>query len=300
MSLLKKHKAGLLVCLAVLAALVTGCASSSQELPVTDIWALFSSDHDIYLRVPVAANTESVSQVLEYVVPSLSPKDRDRLLSRLETVYLGVSPSQKKSDGSAYFELAAEGNFPSIAVSSVFSKKRGWQKVSYEVQDIECSYFVRTDDSVEASAVSSNLLCLSSSMLPMLDRYASANSGVTSGVPQNMYPDTGLEESILFYSKGSDMLPLPGGFSLPTVSSAAGSLTPLTDESGMRSFIFDGALTVSDARVVRSVAMLLNLVVSMLGGTVSSSENVITISGVMLPEETVFELLQGILPVIEM
>ena len=182
----------------------------------------------------------------------------------------------------------------------MFSKKRGWQKVSYEVQDIECSYFVRTDDSVEASAVSSNLLCLSSSMLPMLDRYASANSGVTSGVPQNMYPDTGLEESILFYSKGSDMLPLPGGFSLPTVSSAAGSLTPLTDESGMRSFIFDGALTVSDARVVRSVAMLLNLVVSMLGGTVSSSENVITISGVMLPEETVFELLQGILPVIEM
>lgn len=295
MSALIKHRRVSAAVLAALLFIASGCVSVQRQ-PVSDPWALFSEQHRIYVQLPAAANKPLAVRILRQMMPSVSEAEQEYILERLGTVYMGISPEPETE--AAAFELAVQGDFPRAAVSAAFSEKYGWQRRRFGVQGNTYEYFVRSDAAFEAAPLASDMICLASSMEPMIERYAASQPDMTAaGIRQKLTGGVPDEQSIRFYCDGASMLPFAGGmFQIPAVSSVSGSLTPAADEEGNRFFVFSGSIAAADKRIVNGISVILRFAAAGMGGSVSAVEDVILIEGLRLDEEMVYSIIERNLP----
>ena len=175
-----------------------GCKSSGSGLPPLEPLSLLSSDLSIYVHVPVEHHKELTARLLSAEVPSISKEDALTLASRIRHLYAGLGTVKDRS----YLEMASDIDIPSIAKKKVFSSKNGWKTSEYKspvpepVVPADFSLYSRDDMEFLLSFASDDVLAVSKSINPMLDRAAVRESILDT--PYNAWINRDSQD-ILFY-----------------------------------------------------------------------------------------------------
>ncbi|ERJ93575.1 hypothetical protein [Treponema lecithinolyticum] len=126
---MKKHNS--LLCIAALCVLFlvlyTVSCKTVPAAPAADMFTLFDSDADLYLRIPVRSNEAFVSALARAWLPSLDARSLQKLMKRTSVLYAAFFVQQKdKGKTDVLFQLAAEGSYPALFFTAALSKKNGW------------------------------------------------------------------------------------------------------------------------------------------------------------------------------
>ena len=128
---MKKHNS--LLCIAALCVLFlvlyTVSCKTVPTAPAADMFTLFDSDADLYLRIPVRSNEAFVSALARAWLPSLDARWLQKLMKRTSVLYAAFFVQQKdKGKTDVLFQLAAEGSYPALFFTAALSKKKRLDK----------------------------------------------------------------------------------------------------------------------------------------------------------------------------
>ena len=94
---MKKHNS--ILCIAALCVLFlvlyTVSCKTVPAAPAADMFTLFDSDADLYLRIPVRSNEAFVSALVRAWLPSLDARSLQKLMKRTSVLYAAFFVQQK-------------------------------------------------------------------------------------------------------------------------------------------------------------------------------------------------------------
>ena len=126
---MKKHNSLLFIaalCVLFLVLYTVSC-KTVPTASAADMFTLFDSDADLYLRIPVRSNEAFVSALARAWLPSLDARSLQKLMKRTSVLYAAFFVQQKdKGKTDVLFQLAAEGSYPALFFTAALSKKNGW------------------------------------------------------------------------------------------------------------------------------------------------------------------------------
>lgn len=111
-----------LLCGLAFVLLLAACSSVPKTAHLADPYVLLDSDADLYIRIDAAQNRQFLDTLVTFFVPEASQKDKDRLLSYMETIFL----SYNRNTGNV--QVVSQGQFPVQYAGLIFTGKNGWHK----------------------------------------------------------------------------------------------------------------------------------------------------------------------------
>lgn len=164
------------ICLALLAAVIfTACQSAKLKIPDVPPLALLQEDSLLYVAIPVKLQKDLTVTLIQSMMPSIPKATIEKLAVRCDRLYAGIGCD----NDSKRLEISVKGDFPALTVGTAFSEKNGW---THEFRTysggglLPFATNIYSSESVGDMALAfptSSLLCLSRSIDPMMQRYAS-------------------------------------------------------------------------------------------------------------------------------
>ena len=183
---------------------------TEEELPEINPLSLLDDQSSVYVSIPVQKHITFVADILVAQMNSLSQDDAKKIAGQITMMYGGISTVKDRKR----IQLAAEGSFPNIAIKTVFKEKNGWTKFDYEAPSTEqClalnypnsfSYYTRTDTDLQLSFPSTNIICVSRNVPPLLDQYALRPDCVMN--PQNKWISQQTDDVLFYITKPGQYL----------------------------------------------------------------------------------------------
>lgn len=163
----------------LLAALVFILASCKTTSPAVEeqvnVLALLEQDSSIYVRIPVSSHVDLTSAVLSSAFDGVSKKEARSFAQRVSELYAGIGTVEDRSR----IQVASSASIPQVAVGTVFSKKNGWSKRTYNAKTTDaveknCSFTVYDPSAGELSVSfpSPSVFVSAAKVEPLLNRYA--------------------------------------------------------------------------------------------------------------------------------
>lgn len=242
------------------------CKSTNLSVDSVDPLALLSKDSSIYVSVPVSNHQELCSKLLYNIVDSVSEKDANLLVSKIDKIYAGLGTVENLSR----LELVANIDVPKIAVNSILSKKNGWDKFSYTSAIVNPSksynYFSRADTNLSLAFLSPDIFMCGTYLVPMFDSHA-----LSEKIGDMDYEKYLLQESedILFYitRPGQYLRNLIGDSITIGTDYIYGKIIPLENEKNL---LYEMELNIhlTEAKLAPRLVPVLSLSLKLLGGKV--------------------------------
>ncbi len=262
----------------------TSCKSTSGLSSVEPI-ELLSVDSDAYFSIPVQPNFDFSKKLVKSVASddSISEKDVNRILERIDTIYASMNLT-----GSA-FEMSASGNFP-VKLSKFFlTEKNGWKNHKFN----SYKYNEHLDSGLALSFLSSDLVCLSSSSKIVEKQLKKCDDILSQSDVQNVSFETSDSDICFFFPNAADILSMLVGDNAmlsACFKSAYGSLRQIPDSEN-----FDLTLTLSlaDSRMKMAVSGILRLAFLGTSVGISTAEDSVTLTGLMLDWNSIFSLVSS-------
>ena len=196
----KNNKIFALLFCAFLAAILFSCRSVPKNSEL-DFLSVIDGDAPLIIFIPVRANSDFVQSAIVSLF-GISQNTARQITERTDNLMLAISSS-------GAVQLAANGNFPSVALKAVLTEKNGWTKASVNLAKNKYSYYKNTDFNIEFSLYSSFFVFASSDITPMFARFeeqmnelftdfADSDSKASYDLSDFLYDDS--ETKIKFYS----------------------------------------------------------------------------------------------------
>ena len=283
-----KHNVQKKVAVAVLAAMAIlfeftaiSCKSTSNLSSVEPI-ELLSVGADAYFSIPVKSNFDFSKKLVESVASdgSISEKDVVRILERVDTIYAGMNLS-----GSA-FEMSASGNFP-VALSKFFlTEKNGWKNHKFS----SYKYNEHMDSGLALSFLSSDLVCISSSPKIVEGQLGKCDAIISKADVQNVSFETSDSDICFFFPKAADILSMIVGDNAMLLSCFKSAYGSLRQVPGSEDFDLKLTLSLADPRTRMAVSGILRLAFLGTSVGISSAEDSVTLTGLLLDWNSIFSL----------
>jgi hypothetical protein len=272
------------------------CSTAPKELAVSP-YALMDEDMDIFFLLPVAGHKEAARVFAQKLFPAVSEKDRNAILSRLDTVYCGWKGGK--------MQVLVSGNFPAVALKSALSQKNGWLKVSAQIPGADSSgekvsFYRNSGAGVEVYTEIPGLVFVAEDALPMIERsrYApSPDPGLPAWVTEGLPAGTSVKEApsaLRFFGRNfSSLAKKFFALNLPGDGAISGATVDgvLENEEG-KNYLLSLAVDVKDKRAVLPAKLLLSLIGLFSGAEIASGEGtVISIRNIPVPSDMVTNLL---------
>ena len=130
---------------------------------------LLDNRSGFYIAVPKNADEDLLKRVMLNNVEQLSENDVDSILERIDKVYLGLNKSKKNTT----VQLALDGNIPSLFVSKILNKKRGWESRTFTPAESKNNYQIYKNQNIELAFPSSTIACTGRDLESMISTYDS-------------------------------------------------------------------------------------------------------------------------------
>lgn len=140
------------------------CKTVPVSKPVNPL-DLLDGENAFYIAVPKNADSELVENILKSNIGNISDKDSKKVAERIDKVYCGLLQRKKTTS----YQCAVSCNIPGVAVSSIFSKKNGFEKQVYSTGNSSFDIFNSKDLSI--SLPDSNTCILGRNVPEMLDTF---------------------------------------------------------------------------------------------------------------------------------
>ncbi len=89
---------------------------------LADPYVLLDPDADLYIRIDALQNRQFLDTLVTFFVPDASQKDKDRLISYMETIFLSFN----RDTGN--IQVVSQGNFPVQYAGMIFTGRNGWHR----------------------------------------------------------------------------------------------------------------------------------------------------------------------------
>ena len=149
---------------------------SCKSVPEAEVYVnpldLIDNKSSFYFRVPTLVDPDFVQRMIQSNVEGLSESDAEKIVKRIDTMYLGVTKRRKSTD----FQISADCNFPQIAVKKAFSKKNGWNSDLYTYNtslNLPMEYSVYQRSGMYAAFPAQKIACLGRNVTDMVKTYHS-------------------------------------------------------------------------------------------------------------------------------
>lgn len=151
--------------------LLFGCKTAKVEEPAeTDVHplALLSEDLSIYMSVPVKEHEPLVTKIVCSIMDGITEENAKAICERTDVLYSGLGTLKDRS----HLETASLTSVPKIAVSSIMTKKNGFEKNTVSFGEKTLVKYNSEKSPFEVAFPSTKLLCFSQSIDPLLERFA--------------------------------------------------------------------------------------------------------------------------------
>ena len=168
---LKRYRFG--VCAAAafaLCSLFCGCrtAPPPPEQAVVDAVDLLDGKSAFYLKIPASLDPTLLRRMLSGSFKSLSDEDARMIVSRVDTLYAGLTRKASSSE----FQLAASCAVPKAAVPYVFSAKNGWKtRRTTPITADQPVWNIYNNGSLDVALPSERIVCAGRAAPEMLRAY---------------------------------------------------------------------------------------------------------------------------------
>lgn len=264
---------------ALLFVFLAGCKTTKVEEPVPvepevqiHPLALLSDDLSIYMSVPVKQHKDLVVKILCAVMDGLSESSASSICDRTKILYSGLGTVKDRS----HLETSAFASIPKIAVDAMMTKKNGFEKETVHFENSNLTKYYNETSGYEFAFPTSNILCLSQHVTPLLEKFDSRNE--VADTPYNKWI---IQESndILFYitRPGQYLRSLIGQSINVSTDYIYGSLKYIENKkdpgqySGKYNLSFYIHLT--NKKAVTVLNALLSLSFKMMGGIVNQTDD---------------------------
>ena len=289
--------------IAVVVGLLAGCASQRGLVSEADYLALLPQDADIYLRLPVQDNRELAGRLVSSVSPSMTGEDLQRLTDRFDMIY-GAVDGRKLS-------AVATGSFPKTALGLVLKEENGWTLTKDKAIPVTGRFYQYRGLPLEVAFPNSSTLVAAPKVVPLLESFQrQAASPHPAVLPEALsrFQEASDGRTIDFYVADVTAALAPFmrdilSINLP-IQDMYGSFTPVGDggggsEGAAQLYSFSGQIGLPDHRALNSALVALNILARTLGLDISASAQeggtTISISGVMVSQDTLADLVSGVL-----
>lgn len=285
----------------LLAALVFILASCKTTSPVVEeqvnVLALLEQDSSIYVRIPVSSHVDLTSAVLSSAFDGVSKKDARSFAQRVSELYAGIGTLEDRSR----IQVVASASIPQVAVGTVFSKKNGWSKRTYNAKTTGAvETFTVYDPSageLSVSFPSPSVFVSAAKVEPLLNRYAEYSD--YADLSSTSYSSWVLQQSsdILFYitRPGQYLRNLIGQSVSIGTDAIYGSLSYIPSKknpdsySGLYSMMF--RIHLLDKRAAPAFRSVLSLSFGMMGAKITQTDDfTIEISDVEITQKQIEDL----------
>ncbi|WP_407396908.1 hypothetical protein [Treponema sp.] len=158
---------------ALLLAFMAGCKSAKvveQEPPEAYVHplAMLSDDLSIYMSVPVKEHRELITKIVSTMMDGMTEENAGKICDRSETLYSGLGRVKDRS----HLETASWTSVPKIAVSSLMTKKNGFEKEIVHFDEGDMAKYKSSASGFEVAFPSTKILCFSQNLDPMLEKFS--------------------------------------------------------------------------------------------------------------------------------
>ena len=138
--------------------------------------ALLDNRSNLYFAVPNNVDNELVEKIISDNVSGLAKHEIERIISRINTAYIGVNTS-KKVFSSDSVQVAVDGNIPKKMVHKVLTKNKDWDVImcsscTAKKHPIYTRAIIPgSQEYISLSVPSNNVACMGRNIDQMLERY---------------------------------------------------------------------------------------------------------------------------------
>ncbi len=167
---MKRYKSGAFALAAALCALFFSCrtAPPPPEQSSVDAVDLLDGRSAFYFKIPASLDATLLGRMLSGSFKSLSEDDARMIVSRVDTLYAGLTRTASASE----FQLSALCSVPKAAVPYVFSAKNGWKtRRTASARADQPAQNIYNNGALDVALPSERIVCAGRAVLPMLDAY---------------------------------------------------------------------------------------------------------------------------------
>ena len=157
-----------------------GCTSKNYSSIETDFISFLPSGADIYLRYPVQQNLKLSQEILTIFAPTMSKKNVNQLLKRLDTLYISIKGHQ--------INAIASGSFPSFALGIIFKEKNGWKKIKDDSIPITKKYYSSVESNFQIAFPNQSVVLISKNVTDLLKNYEKSYFNPPDFTEQDLFP----------------------------------------------------------------------------------------------------------------
>lgn len=277
----------LLFGLAVVA--VTGCKSSNSSAHEVDALDILDGKSTFYISIPKKADSELVERIIQNNIAGISDKDCKSVVDRIDKIYCGLIRTKTNTEIQASLAV----NIPTVFLSSVFSKKAGWEKTKYKTA-YSSNLDVYSSNGMDISVPTGKNLFLGRNITDMLETYDDVriNGVSTPQLPQEMYNYLkGADSEIRFYaSKPQSFLTILTGTNLNLqLTSVSGCFK--NDANQKNQYILKLDFVFKNEKYAKAGKALLNLAFGLSADESSMEKSELKISGIKINKDSLYKLL---------
>ena len=138
--------------------------------------SLLDDNSNLYFSIPNNVDNELLEKILRERVSGLAEKEIERIISRVNTIYVGIDISRKIFSTDA-IQISVDGNIPKKMVPKLLNKKNGWEVITcnsecarkYPIYTKQIIY--GSDEYLNLAFPSNNIACAGRDIEKMLTRY---------------------------------------------------------------------------------------------------------------------------------
>lgn len=168
---------------------------------------LLDEKSDFYIAIPASADPQLVGHIITENVQGISPKNRDQIIERIDTVYAGVVRTKNNTQ----FQASASCDVPLKILPKLFTPKNGFSRLTYSTEG-SSTYDIYKTENIDFAFPSSKNCLLGRNIAFMLDSYDSlfySNYENSFSAPkevlnQNYSMDTAIYEWLLGVESNTD------------------------------------------------------------------------------------------------
>lgn len=274
--------------------LLFSCATTPSNQQGDILFSLLPQDAQFYLCFPVQQNIDLAKTLVSSVMPEMSPKNTDKLLNRISTVYGSFS-----KDG---FSAFVSGSFPKMALNFVLKEKNGWLKIKAKDIPVTEKYYVSKDTGFQLAFPTSSIAVFAENVKPALQSYANYNpeNVLQSSASQFFLQQPKNSDKVSFYVKdlGSLLPSLIASNIQLSFPFADGFGFMVQEENNPNFYQLEAFISLTDVRALRPAIATLKIISRLLNLSFeieTFDQDVIRIYGMSISHEQISLLVNKIM-----
>lgn len=146
--------------------LFSSCTTLPKSQKICGI-DLLDNQSSFYISIPNNVDKDLIKRVLKTKVPMIVEKNAEKIVDRIDKVYLGINKEKSITD----VQIAIDGNVPKFIISQAFSKKNGWEINSFKPNEKSNNYNIYSNKDFTLAFPSKQLVCFGRDMEQMITNY---------------------------------------------------------------------------------------------------------------------------------